>query len=153
MTVVRSARWCHQICPVVATRGWISAQGLHLLSGEGLGESDAVAAGLAQVGVVEEPVDGGGGQGLGHELVESGGVQIRGDRHAAAFVGGVDEAVEPFGGVGSPPGAVRCRRLTPMSEFPRFIPTPRLSRSVVEVCPSKRVKVDYVGAWALAWSG
>jgi hypothetical protein len=76
-------------------------QGFDPLSGEGLGESDAVAAGLAEVGVVEEPVDGGGGQGLGHELVESGGVQIRGDRDAAAFVGGIDESVESFGGVGS----------------------------------------------------
>ncbi len=36
-------------------------QGGHPPAGEGLGESDAVAAGLADVGVVEEPVDGGGG--------------------------------------------------------------------------------------------
>jgi len=56
---------------------------------------------LAEVGVVQEPVDGGGGQGLGHEFVEPGGVQVRADRDGAAFVGGVDEAVEPFGGVGS----------------------------------------------------
>ena len=55
--------------------GW-SGQGAHPLSGEGLGEADAVAAGLADVGVVQEPVDGGGGQGLGHQLVEPGGVQV-----------------------------------------------------------------------------
>ncbi len=75
-------------------------QGFDPLSGEGLGEPDAVAVGLAEVGVVQEPVDGGGGggQGLGHELVESGGMQVRRDRDAAAFVGGVDEAVESFGG-------------------------------------------------------
>ena len=51
--------------------------------------------------MVEEPVDGGGGQGLGHEFVESGGVQIRADRDAAAFVGSVNEAVQALGGVGS----------------------------------------------------
>ncbi|BEH02297.1 hypothetical protein brsh051_15780 [Brooklawnia propionicigenes] len=44
-------------------------QGGHPPAGEGLGESDAVAAGLADVGVVKEPVDGGGGQGFGHEFV------------------------------------------------------------------------------------
>ena len=78
-----------------------SGQGFHPLSGEGLGQADALAAGLAEVGVVQEPVDGGGGQGLGHEFVEPGGVQVRADRDGAAFVGGVDEAVEAFGGVGS----------------------------------------------------
>jgi hypothetical protein len=36
-----------------------------------LAESAAEAGGLAEVGVVQEPVEGGGGQGLGHELVES----------------------------------------------------------------------------------
>jgi hypothetical protein len=51
-------------------------QGLHALAGEGLGQADAVAGGLAEVGVVQEPVDGGGSQGLGHELVEPGRVQI-----------------------------------------------------------------------------
>ena len=56
----------HRICPdAVATgRGW-SGEGLHPLSGEGLGQADAVAAGLAQVGVVQQPVDGGGSQSLG----------------------------------------------------------------------------------------
>jgi len=45
------------------------------LSGEGLGQADALAAGLAEVGVVQQPVDGGsgGGQGLAHELVEPAG--------------------------------------------------------------------------------
>ena len=37
----------------------------HPLSGEGLGQADALAAGLAEVGVVQEPVDGGGGGGQG----------------------------------------------------------------------------------------
>src|ERR1700750_3127970 len=46
--------------------GWL-AQRDHSLSGDGLGEADAVAAGLADVGVVHEPVDGGGGQGFWHE--------------------------------------------------------------------------------------
>jgi hypothetical protein len=71
-------------------------QRFYPLSGEGLGESDTVAAGLAEVGVVQKPVDDGGGQGLGHEFVESGGVQIRADRDAAAFVGcGGGPATEP----------------------------------------------------------
>ena len=35
------------------------------MTGEGLREADAVSGGLADVGVVEQPVDGGGGEGLG----------------------------------------------------------------------------------------
>jgi hypothetical protein len=54
---------------------------------------------LADVRVVQEPVDGRGGQGFGHELVEAGGVQVRGDRYGPFLVGGVDEAVEALGGV------------------------------------------------------
>lgn len=42
-------------------------------SGEGLGEADGIAAGLADVGVVKEPVNGGGGESFGHEFVEAGG--------------------------------------------------------------------------------
>ncbi len=68
-------------------------------SGEGLGQADAVAAGLAVVGVVQEPVD--GRRVLGHELVERGRVQVGADRDGTFLVGGVDEAVEPFGGVRS----------------------------------------------------
>jgi len=71
----------------------------HSLACECLGQAHAVAGGLAHVGVVQEPVDGRGGERLGHELVERGGVQVRGDRDGAFLVGGVDEAVEPFGGV------------------------------------------------------
>ena len=76
------------------TRGlvWL-VQGDHSLSGEGLGQPDAVAGGLADVGVVHEPVNGGGGQGLGHELVESGRVKIARHGHAAPFVGGEALAV------------------------------------------------------------
>lgn len=76
----------HENCPLVATRSarswptkrawWWLGQGVHPLAGHGLGESHAVAGGLADVGVVQEPVDGGGGQRLGHELVESGRVQV-----------------------------------------------------------------------------
>ena len=49
--------------------------------------------------MVEQPVDGGGRQRFGHELVEPAGVQVRGDRHGFAFVGGFDDAVKPFGGI------------------------------------------------------
>ena len=44
---------------VTVVRGLV--QGVHPLSGEGLGEADAVAAGLTDADVVEESVDGGGG--------------------------------------------------------------------------------------------
>jgi len=65
----------HKLCPLAATGsaqwwppdvpGWL-AQRDHCLPCDGLGEADAVAAGLADVGVVHEPVvDGDGGQGLG----------------------------------------------------------------------------------------
>ena len=96
-------RWWPPDLPVgvVATGRCGSGQGGHPLPGEGLGQADAFPAGLAQVCVVDEPVDCGGSQGLGHEFVEAGGVQVRRDRDAAAFVGGVDEPVEAFGGVGS----------------------------------------------------
>ena len=52
----------HESCPVVATRSarsWppdvpgLLGQGDHPFAGHGLGEPDAVAAGLADVGVVE----------------------------------------------------------------------------------------------------
>jgi hypothetical protein len=76
-----------------------SVQGFDALPGGGLVEPVAVTLGHDDVGMVQEPVDGGGGQGLGHDLVEAGGVQVRADGEAAAFVGGVDEAVEAFGGV------------------------------------------------------
>jgi hypothetical protein len=36
-----------------------------------LGEADAVAGGVAEVGVVQESVDGGSGEGFGHDLVEA----------------------------------------------------------------------------------
>ena len=51
--------------------------------------------------VVHQPVDHGRCQGLGHQLVEAGRVQVGADGHAAPFVGGVDQAVEALGGVGA----------------------------------------------------
>ncbi len=70
------------------------------LAAEGLGQADRLAAGGTQMGVVHEAVNGGGGQGFRHQLVETGGVQVGRDGHRSPFVGGVDEPVEPFGGVG-----------------------------------------------------
>src|SRR5207247_4834176 len=52
-----------------------------------------------EVRVVEQPVDGGGGEGLGHDGVEPGRVDVAGDRDRAALVGGIDDAVEGLGGV------------------------------------------------------
>jgi hypothetical protein len=40
------------------------------LPARGLGEAVAVALGQDQVGVVQQPVHGHGGQGLGHDLIE-----------------------------------------------------------------------------------
>ena len=58
------------------------------LARDGLGETYAVALGLAQMGVMHESVDGGRGDGL----VESGRVQVRADGHRPSLVGGIDEA-------------------------------------------------------------
>ena len=74
----------HENCPVVAmgsarlatVRPVWSGQGLTPLPASGLGQADGVAGGLADVGVMKQPVDGGGGQGLGHQLVERCGVQV-----------------------------------------------------------------------------
>ena len=49
----------------------VSGQGLTPLAGGRLGQAEGVALGDYHVGVVQQPVDGGGGQGLGHDLVES----------------------------------------------------------------------------------
>ena len=46
-------------------------EGLDASASGGLGEADAVAGGGAEVGVVEEPVDGGAAEGFGHDLVEA----------------------------------------------------------------------------------
>jgi hypothetical protein len=64
-----------------------------------LGQAHGVAAGLAQVRVVQQPVDGRGGQRFRHQLVESARVKVRRDRHRAAFIGGFDNAVKTFGGI------------------------------------------------------
>ena len=56
--------------------GVCSVQGGYPLAVEDLGESDVVGAGLADVGVGDESVDGGGGLRLVHEFVEPGGVQV-----------------------------------------------------------------------------
>jgi hypothetical protein len=66
-----------------------------------LGESYGVTAGLANVGVVEQPVDGGGGQRFGHQFVEPRWVQVRADRDRPLLIGGVDEPVETLSCVGS----------------------------------------------------
>ena len=50
---------------------WLLSSTGSPLTGEGLGEADAVAAGLTDVGVVQQPVDGRGGQCFGHELVKT----------------------------------------------------------------------------------
>ena len=83
---VGSARWRtvelpvggQQNCPLVANRFARGSVGQwhHPLAGGGLGEADAVAGGHDDVSVVQQPVDGGVGDGLGHQFVEPGGVKI-----------------------------------------------------------------------------
>ena len=54
----------HGICPVLAITGpGCSAQGAHPLAGQGLAEAHAVPAGLADMRVVQEPIDGRGWRG------------------------------------------------------------------------------------------
>jgi hypothetical protein len=67
----------HENCPPADTRSaWVLGQWCHPFAAGGLLEPHAVAGGDAEVSVVEEPVDGGPGEGFGHELVEAGWVQI-----------------------------------------------------------------------------
>ena len=40
------------------------------MTGDGLGQAHRLTGGLADVGVVQEPVDGRGGQRFGHQLVK-----------------------------------------------------------------------------------
>ena len=71
------------ICPVAASRNCPAAarrsarssvgQWRHPLSGVGLGEADAVTGGEHDVGAVQEPVDGGVCDGLGHHFLEPAG--------------------------------------------------------------------------------
>jgi hypothetical protein len=68
----------------------VSVEGHHSSPGGGLGEAQRGALGEADVSVVQQ-VDGGGGERLGQ--AESQRVQVAGDRDAAAFVGGVEDAV------------------------------------------------------------
>jgi len=75
-------------------------EGLDASASGGLGEADAVAGGDDEVGVVEEPVDGGVGDRLGHQLVEPGRMEVGGQGDAALLVGGVHDPVEGLGGVG-----------------------------------------------------
>ena len=71
------------------------------------------SVGVADVSVVQEPVHRGGGQRLGHQLVEGGRVQVRADRHGSSLVGGVDEAVEAPRRRRRRRAATRCRRSRP----------------------------------------
>jgi len=65
----------------------------------GLHEADGFAAGLAEVGVVEEPVHGRGRNGFGHQFIEAGGVDVGADGQGAFLVGGFHDPVETLGGV------------------------------------------------------
>ena len=99
VTVTGTARWWPWDLPIAGHHRPGSGQRSHPVSGECLGEPYRVAAGLADVRVVQQPVDGCGRQGLGHQLVERCRVQVRAHRDGAFLIRGIDEAVEAFGGV------------------------------------------------------
>ncbi|ALV45374.1 hypothetical protein MB46_07575 [Arthrobacter alpinus] len=65
----------------------------------GLNEQDGLAAGLAEVGVVHEPVHGRGGDVFWHELIEARGVDVGDDRWGAFLAGASHDTVEAIGGV------------------------------------------------------
>jgi hypothetical protein len=58
---------------------------------------ESVAVGEPDVRVVQKPVDGGGGERLGHQLVEPGRLNVRRQRDRAFLVGGVDDAEQRLG--------------------------------------------------------
>jgi hypothetical protein len=69
-------RW---LSPLAAgfVAGWgLLGKGFDALAVGGFGESEAVAFGDEDVRVVQEPIDGGRGEGFGHDLVESSRVQV-----------------------------------------------------------------------------
>jgi hypothetical protein len=88
------------------TRGLGSrlAQWFDALTGGRLREVEAVALGDDDVGVAQEPIDGGGGQGFGRDFIEPRWVQVGANRHRAALVVSVDEAVTACGGHTRLPG-------------------------------------------------
>jgi len=75
----------------------VSTHSDHTLPGEDLREADGVAGGLADVSVVK--VNGRCCECFGHELVKTGGVQIRTDCDGSFFIGGVHEGIESLGRV------------------------------------------------------
>ena len=84
---------------VVCTGAILGQRHADPLPGQGLGEADRLALGLDQVGVMQRPIGRGRGQLLGHQFVQPRGVQVRGQRHRSALVGGVDESEERLGGL------------------------------------------------------
>ncbi len=72
-----SPHWWPLNLPTVVIAGCGSGQGPHPFAGGRLSEPVAVlAVGDDHVGVVQEPLDGRGGQGLWHQLVKPGGVDV-----------------------------------------------------------------------------
>lgn len=97
LKVTRTARWWLWDLPKAAEghhRPGAQLNGFTPLAGECLCEPHAVTAGLADVRVAEQPVDGAGSQRLGHQLIEPGGMQVRADSDGARPIGGADGPVE-----------------------------------------------------------
>ena len=84
-----------------------------------LGQAVGVALGDHGVGVVHEPVDCGGGDGGGQDLVEAAGVDVARDRDRPASVGGIDDPEQRLGGLrghGERPGPRPARH--PLQRLP-----------------------------------
>src|SRR5579884_2487842 len=88
-------RYGHEI-PHLLTSDSVG-QGLHPLAARSVLETDRLARGLDDVSMVQQSVDESGSQARRHELIEPGGMEVRGQRDRPPLVGGIDEPIEAFG--------------------------------------------------------
>ena len=72
--------------PIEPSQGRVLGQGDDALAGEGFGQAVAVALGLDEVRMVHEPIDAGGRDGLGHDRVKAGRVNIAGHGDGTPFM-------------------------------------------------------------------
>src|SRR6266536_4833235 len=119
---------------------WVRSGALPPCRG-GSGQVARLVLGDHDVGVARQPVDGGGGGGqrLGHELLEPiwGWVQVARDGQGAALVGGVDQPVETIGGVGADRQQADVVDCWPSASTKWLLPVPEGRR-----CTGSRVGAD-----------
>ena len=98
-------------------------QGRHARAGRRLGQSDAIPRREAHVRVMQEPVDGSGGECFGHELVETGRMHIRADGHRTFLIRRIHQTKESLGGIrtdGQEPDIVNDDQLGAQDGLHRF---------------------------------